>query len=258
MGFPVAEKREGKEKVLVLVKALPVVGVRHGETVCCAGVTPEHKWRRQFPIAFRDLGDQTFSRWNWIEYRWRKPKGDDRPESQRVIEGSIKINSKMPRSRRERFLSPMIRTGVDDAEARGETLTLIRPKNTEFYYNEKSKGQIEKEAKAYDLASRQHSLFSSPKKPLAPCPYEFGYKYKTEDGRKHENKCLDWETSATFWNVKRRCGNETRALQETVRIFGENLPERGIVFALGTHHVYGSWLLVGVIRLDEYEQLSML
>ena len=75
----------GHERVLVLVKALPHVGDRHGETVCCAGVTETGEWRRQFPVHFRTL-EEKFRRWQWIDYDWRKPKDDQRPESRRVQE----------------------------------------------------------------------------------------------------------------------------------------------------------------------------
>ena len=87
------------DEVLMLVKALPHVGERHGEMVCCAGVTLDRKWRRQFPIKFRELGDEKFKRWQWIAYDWREPGSDDRRiESQRVQEGTICARSRKQRS----------------------------------------------------------------------------------------------------------------------------------------------------------------
>ena len=44
-----------RERVLTLVKTLPHVGQKHGETVCCAGLTAEGQWRRQYPIPYRRL-----------------------------------------------------------------------------------------------------------------------------------------------------------------------------------------------------------
>ena len=82
-------QKRGRDRVLILVKALPHVGQRHGETVCCAGVTADGKWRRQYPIHFRRLKDQ-FKRWQWIEYYWIAPGPDDRRrESRRVQEDTI-------------------------------------------------------------------------------------------------------------------------------------------------------------------------
>ncbi len=81
---PGRPSKSGHEKVPVLVKALPHAGKRHGEAVCCAGVTADGEWRRQYPIHFRKLQTQ-FSRWDWIEYDWITPTGEDRrAESRRV------------------------------------------------------------------------------------------------------------------------------------------------------------------------------
>jgi len=130
------EKPEGHEKTLVLVKALPEESSQYGETVCCAGLTPEGEWRRQFPIRYRNLSSK-FKRWQWIEYNWRAPKNDPRPESRRVQEGSIVIVGEVPPSKRTDFLSPYIRISADEAKSRGETLTLIRPENPKFAWKNK-------------------------------------------------------------------------------------------------------------------------
>jgi hypothetical protein len=130
------EKPEGHEKTLVLVKALPEESSQYGETVCCAGLTPEGEWRRQFPIRYRNLSSK-FKRWQWIEYNWRAPKNDPRPESRRVQEGSIVIVGEVPPSKRTDFLSPYIRISADEAKSRGETLTLIRPENPKFAWKKK-------------------------------------------------------------------------------------------------------------------------
>ena len=57
-----------EERVLIFVKALPHVGERHGETVCCAGGALKGEWRRQYPMHFRRLRNP-FARWQWIEVR---------------------------------------------------------------------------------------------------------------------------------------------------------------------------------------------
>lgn len=115
MGRAVAEK--GRDKVLVLVKALPHAGSVHGETVCCAGVTIDRQWRRLFPIHFRSLRDNKFARWQWIEYEWRKPDKDARPESRRVQEETIALGSVMPTAERAPFLKKIIST-LDGSRAK--------------------------------------------------------------------------------------------------------------------------------------------
>ena len=84
--------REGEAEAIILVKASPQATQKHGETVCCAGVTDDGKWIRLYPISFRRLEEaQQFGRWNKIKFKWRKPKDDQRQESCRVDADSIEI-----------------------------------------------------------------------------------------------------------------------------------------------------------------------
>ncbi len=242
----------------MLVKALPHAGDKHGETVCCAGVTPERKWRRQFPVPFRYLEDQKFIRWQWIEYDWRKPTDDKRPESQRVQEGTIRPGKEMPKKERAEFLHPLIVSSTLEAANNGATLALIRPRDTVFTFKKKRPEAINKERHGYTAAASQLSFLTQRQKPLEPCPYEFKFKYTTDDGRRHENICGDWETAAMFYRFEKISG-EKDALRKMDETFNIEYPERGMVFALGAHSRYpDSWLLVGVIRLDEVDQLSLL
>ena len=77
---------EGTSEAIILVKASPQVGKRHGETVCCAGVNDWGEWLRLYPVSFRTLDQANqFRRWDRIRFRWKKPQDDPRPESLRVI-----------------------------------------------------------------------------------------------------------------------------------------------------------------------------
>ena len=244
----------------MLVKALPHVGDLHGETVCCAGVTAEREWRRQFPIKFRDLGNEKFKRWQWIEYDWRKPAPpESRPESQRVQEGTIRIGITLPRSRHADFLRPIVLESVEHAMALGQTLALIEPVDSSFSWERKTSMEIEDEAAAFAAASNQLSLFNEdPPPPLEPCPYRFHFRYKTKDGKSHKHTCEDWETSAAFFNLEKEYG-ENHALDHLDKMFNITYPRDGMVFAMGTHSRYpNTWLLVGVIRLDKTDQLSLI
>ncbi len=245
-----------RERVLVLVKALPHAGERHGETVCCAGVTASGEWRRQFPIHFRTL-EQKFRRWQWIEYEWRSPKDDHRPESRRVQEHTIVGRGEMPERERAGFLTPLIVASTEAAAAKGQTLALIRPRNVQFGYKKKKPQEIAKEREAYASAARQGSFFDKALTALEPCPYEFRFEYESEDGKPHSNICDDWETAAMFYNFRKRY-EEAQALRLMDRTFNHDYPTKGMALALGTHSRYpGTWLLVGVIRLDSISQMTL-
>jgi hypothetical protein len=201
--------KTGHERVLVLVKALPHPGRNHGETVCCAGVTADGAWRRQYPIHFRQLQDR-FSRWQWIEYAYVLPKDDRRHESRRVQEDTLQVFEKMPERERAGFLTPIIDQSTTAAAEKGKTLTLIRPVNPRFYWVAKPDDQIAAEKRANEAAARQLSIFDNEIAALNPCKYEFRFDYATDDGN-HTGKCVDWETSATFYRWERQYG-ERRAL----------------------------------------------
>src|ERR1700693_961807 len=84
-------------RAVVLVKALPQPSKTYGETVCCAGVTADRRWKRLFPVRFRHLaGENSFSRWQWVEFSYRQPTHDRRLESCHVFEETIRITGTIP------------------------------------------------------------------------------------------------------------------------------------------------------------------
>ena len=95
----------GKAEAVVLIKAAPQVGQRHGETVCCAGVDLYGHWLRLYPVSFRTLeAVQKFGRWDRIKFKWRMPNDDPRSESRRVDQQSIEIVGELKSSERAKFL----------------------------------------------------------------------------------------------------------------------------------------------------------
>jgi hypothetical protein len=253
-----SSQKNGRDRVLVLVKALPHVGQRHGETICCAGVTLDGEWRRQYPIHFRRLRDNQFSRWQWIEYDWIAPGGEDRRhESRRVQEDTIQVGDMMPERERAGFLSPLVVGSTAEAAAKGMSLALIRPTKTTFRVRPKTPEQVEEERKAYEGAARQKSFLDPDLKALVPCPYAFHFDWTDGDGKAHQATCDDWETAAMFYNWASRVGAKA-ALDAMVSLFNEKYPEKGMTFAMGTHSRYPEkWLLVGVLRLDPVRQASL-
>lgn len=72
-----------------------------------------------------------------------------------------------------------------------------------------------------------------------------------------EGTCQDWEIEATFFKWAKLYG-EDRALAEIRRVFGEEYPSKGMLLAMGTHSLYpDTWLINGVVRLDEVQQRAL-
>lgn len=241
--------------VTILVKALPQRSARHGETVCCAGVTVSGEWKRLYPIRFRHLReDYSFKRWDWVTFKYAKPTHDTRPESCRIFEDSIVIDGALKKQERAAFLSPLVLPSIKIAETRGQSLALIRPQETRFLYKRKTAGQLHEERESYKLAAAQTSLFDDDLAALEPTPYEFKFRFKDADAS-HEYTNGDWEAHAMYFLGRQRGKSEKEVLDWIEHTFNDEYPKRGMLFAVGNQakrpHV---WQLLGVLRVDESAQ----
>lgn len=242
------------ERVIILVKAAPHPSRRYQETVCCAGVTPEGRWRRLYPIRYRHLtGDAKFSRWDIVQYNARTPACDPRIESRRVEEDSLTIVGKMKPDERASFFDRLFRSSTSDATQHGESLTLVRPMALRFKWKTKSPTEIEGERRKIAAASEQRSLLDAPLSELEPCPFHLRMTFEDAAGT-HAMMCGDWETSATFWNWRQLYGEES-ALTRLKDVYEKQYADAGVALALGTIAKRPKqWLLLGILRLDEAVQ----
>ncbi len=248
----------GSTEAIVIIKAAPQVGQRHGETVCCAGIDLYGHWLRLYPVSFRMLDDgQKFGRWDRIKFKWRRPNDDPRPESRRVDQQSIEIVGELKQSEREKFLANSIVTSLVREREAGRSLALLKAEILEFKYQRKSNDELAEEVQRFEAIRAQADLFAQQVTPYQPCPYHFRYRYRIDDGLR-EGTCQDWEIEATFFKWAKSYG-EARALADMTRVFGEEYPKRGMLLAMGTHSLYpDTWLINGVIRLDVVRQMSLL
>jgi hypothetical protein len=241
-------------RVVVLIKALPQPSRTYGETVCCAGVTAEGHWKRLFPVRFRHLsGDSSFSRWDWVRFGYRLPTRDKRTESCHVFEDTIVVERALPPGERGRLLTPLVTGSATEAMELGQSLTLIRPKNTKFIARRKSEADIAEEREAYKVAAQQTSIFDKELAELEPSPFDFRFQFEDASGR-HDYQSGDWETHVMFWRWRESYG-EKSALERMAEVYNDEYPKKGIVFALGNQAKRPqTWQLLGVIRLDELLQ----
>lgn len=248
----------GKTEAVVIIKAAPQVGQRHGETVCCAGIDLYGNWLRLYPVSFRQLDDgQKFGRWDRIRFDWRAPNDDRRPESRRVDQQSIEIAGDLKPSERERFLAKSIVTSVNREREAGKSLALLRPDISEFVITKKSAQDISIEQTRFEAIRAQADFFAKEVVPYRPCPYQFQYRYRSDDGERF-GTCQDWEIEATFFHWSKSYG-EMKAVAEMQRVFGEVMPKKGLLLAMGTHSQYpDTWLINGVVRLDDVRQQSLI
>src|ERR1700730_15801305 len=181
---------EGTSEAIILVKASPQVGRRHGETVCCAGVNDKGEWARLYPVSFRTLDQaKQFRRWDRVRFRWKKPQDDRRPESLRVDHQSIEIIGELKPKERLGFLARLDGSSLNKVRAAGKTLALLRPREPKFFIEKKSSELLKDEKEKFQALAAQSDLFNvSPLIPIDPCPYDFKYRYTTDDGER-EGSC---------------------------------------------------------------------
>ena len=255
-------QKSGEACAVILVKAAPQVGRKHGELVCCAGVSYDlHKpippeWLRLYPISFRHLDDaQQFTRWDIVRFRWRLPSNDRRPESRRVEHETLEIIGKLNSvTEKQHAVTGLIVTSLERERQKGKSFALLRPEIEDFFWRKKTQEQLEKEEAMFRAARSQGDLFSRRALPeYKPCPYEFCYRYRTDDGAR-TGTCQDWETDATFFKW-RQLYDEKDALLKMQERLGDQYPREGMLLAMGTHSRYPStWLINGIIKLPPVDE----
>lgn len=245
------------DEAIIIVKAAPQLSARHGETVCTAAVTRGRQWVRLYPIAFRTLEDaQQFKRWDVVRYTSQRPRDDKRSESRRLDHHSLTITGALQARERYGLVAPMVVESLEEERRDGRSLAFIRPKIGKFIVEKKPADELEDERQKYEIAAKQADLFLGTIIPYAPCPYRFKYEYETKDG-KRTGTCQDWETEATFFHWRKQY-SEADTIKRMEARWGEEMPKKGLLFAMGTHSQYpDTWLINGLIQMSEVGQLAL-
>ena len=238
-------------RAAVIIKAAPDIGRKHGETVCVAGIDFEGQWHRLYPVPFRDLSEkQKFSRWDILEFEWRKAPDDDRAESKRINPQTLKVVGSVPPRERHSFARRALVEDLDKELDGGKSFALIRPTNVRFRIYQLPHSELQKELAAREALHKQTDMFSDPSISREPPPYRFNYRFDFAGKRRNYN-CIDWETEATFFKWRAKHG-EDKTLELMAEKFDKELPAKGVAFAMGTHRNanWRNWLLSGVLRVD--------
>ncbi|HEX8584497.1 MAG TPA: hypothetical protein VF680_08810 [Allosphingosinicella sp.] len=252
-----AHSNAGESEATILVKALPQVGEKHGETVCVAAIDAYRNWVRLYPVAFRQLEDaQKFKRWQRIKYRWRLPPAhrDNRRESRNISQESITTVGQLKPDDRAAFLEPLVVSSTKREFEAGRSLALVRPEAPEFFIRRRDPEAIKERRQSYKKLLASPDMFGARDiVPLEPAPYDFGFRYKDADG-KHDCRCHDWEIEQTFLSWRSRYG-EAETLRLMADTFGERYPSEGMLLAMGTHSRYpDKWMIVGVLKVPRPTQ----
>jgi hypothetical protein len=162
---------------------------------------------------------------------------------------TIKVGKPLPEKERANLLNRIIVGSAIQATELGQSLALIRPRNTRFIIKPKSKAELDEEREAYKQAASQDDFFDQKLADLEPSPFDFRFSFEDDSG-KHNYQNGDWEAHAMFFRERHRT-SEKQALEWMESVFNEDYPKRGMAFAIGNMAKRPqTWQLLGVIRLD--------
>ena len=210
-------------RLLILVKAAPVIVSNTEEAVCVGAMTLDgtSQWVRLFPIPFRDLDDdQRFAKYQEISLQIIPARGDPRPESRTPIQGTIRPGRKISPGQdwyeREAHVSLLSEHSMCDLlemqKERGvhgtPSLAVVRaigkPELVIREFDDLDKRRWQERA---DAAAAQQSLFGDsigPRRPLEVPEWKFKYCYYCEHPScsSHTQTIIDWEIAALWRKVR--------------------------------------------------------
>ena len=210
-------------RVVVLVKAAPVLTSHLEETMCVAGVAlgAEPRWVRLHPVPFRDLAaEERFRKYQELTAQVIRGRSDRRPESWVPIRGSLvpgaRVGTDHGWSQRkqliqglgERTMCDLIEVNRSGSGPETPSLAVIRALSTpDLEITERSEDQLSKWRQRAAAIAAQPSLFEDPsalKPNFEVVPWRFRYRYRCLASRckGHAQTLVDWEAVALWRKVR--------------------------------------------------------
>ncbi len=225
------------ERVLVTVKTYPCLSQKYDELVCTAGLREDGSWIRIYPVPFRKLNPYSqYKKYDWIEVDVVKNSKDTRPESFRPVSFDIPIkvvghiDTKNGWAVRKSHVLKNYYTDMgkllEDYKATQMSLAVLKANIIDFVikpvereWDAKKLEQVRANQNQLDLFE-QKEVFEVVKK----LPYEFSYKFTTDDGKPHTLMIEDWELGTLYWNCLKDNGfDETVACAKVKQMYYDHM-----------------------------------
>lgn len=118
-----------KEKVLVLVRAIPEKSERYGYLICVAGINEKSEWRRLYPFKF-SYGEKLvdFRKKDLINVTLADPDNDKRKESRKVTTHE-NLNSPLNDEEALQRIMPLV-SSIEKLNKEDASLGVIKPELT--------------------------------------------------------------------------------------------------------------------------------
>lgn len=231
-----------KEKVLVLVRAIPEKSERYGYLICVAGINERNEWRRLYPFKF-SYGEKLvdFGKKDLINVTLADPDNDKRGESRKVTTHE-NLNSPLNDEEVLHRIIPMV-SSIEKLKKEDASLGVIKPELT----------GIDIKINSTDIYDQQ-TYFSLAddyleKREKVKMPVELRYKFKCKDEpecKGHNIILIDWELNELARNLMRREKDKKTIEDKIKNKFFDFMKTRDLYFFMGTHFRYGTWIIIGL------------
>lgn len=186
-----------------------------------------------------------------------KSTSDNRPESYRISEDSIRIiqaGNQLSATDKAKLWKPFVVESLPELEhqreATGRSLGIIKaPIDSLEFYRESVKKQNTDDMAISNSLFEQISLIEDPLRKLERPEYDFRYRF-ISGGIKYTRKLTDWEPYAAWFKFKRKYGKD--AFKYLKKAYQEELPKQNLHFILGTVKSHQHrFIIIGLLRTKE-------
>ncbi len=244
--------------VLITVKTYPLPSNKYDELVCTAGLLPNGKWIRIYPVPFRALPyAKQYKKYEWIGLDLARNISDFRPESYRPRRGLdefIQIMGEIGTAndweQRKSYALKEVFTSMGELVrlAKGEqkrSLGTLKPAEIIDFVIEPDEREWKQEWRAqlqqYNLFDLDDKGQGKERRVVSKLPYKYSYKFLSFGDTKPRMLMIeDWEVGALYWNCLRRSKGDEIEANRLVRqkYFDEFLAQKDVYLFLGTTKQY--------------------
>lgn len=237
------------ERVLVTVKTYPCLSQKYDELVCTAGLREDGSWIRIYPVPFRKLKPYSqYKKYDWIEVDVVKNSKDARPESFRPVSLDTPINvvghidTKNAWALRKKFVLKNYYTDMgrllEDYKTTNMSLAILKANIKDFIIKPVEREWDAKKLEKVRANQNQLDLFEQKEvfEVVKKLPYEFSYKFTTDDGKSHILMIEDWELGTLYWKCLKDNGyNEEVACSKVKQKYYDHMVNKcDLYLFLGT------------------------
>lgn len=240
-----------KVKVLITVKTYPTLSEKYKELACTAGFRQDGSWIRLYPIPFRLLDqEKRYKKYQWVEVDIARNKGDQRPESYRVLDTNAmqlldEIGTEREWEERRKLIigNNKIYTNLKEiiglAHANSLSLVIFKPTDIlDFIVEEAEPEWPPEKVNSILNAMKQGNLFEDQNmedfKMMPKLPYKFSYRFKDDAGTKSTLMIEDWEIGQLYWNCLKRYGKDQAVTKVREKYFDHFAKTNDLHLFMGT------------------------